>query len=67
MRIPKLFHRVKNVPLFPVIPLIPLALVVSDAVLAILNFKRLKRLETRVGRPTHANGRAARVAVGARA
>lgn len=67
MRIPRLFHRVKNLPFFPAIPLIPLAIVLSDAVLGVLTFKRLKRLETRVARPTHANGRSARVAVGARA
>lgn len=29
MRIPKLFHRLKNLPLFPVIPLVPLAIVVG--------------------------------------
>ena len=51
MRVRKLIQRLKNVPLFPVIPLVPIGIVVSDVVLAILNFGRLKRLETRAGRP----------------
>lgn len=50
MRIGKLMHRMrKNVPFFPMIPIIP-ALVVSDAVLTILNFRRLKKLDTKVAR-----------------
>ena len=66
MRAPKLFHRIKNLPLFPVIPLVPIAIVVGDAVFGILNFRRLKRLETRVSRPSaalknhHARGARAR-------
>ncbi|HET8712459.1 MAG TPA: hypothetical protein VFM23_02120 [Gemmatimonadales bacterium] len=48
MRIGKMMHRIrKNVPLFPMIPIIP-ALVVSDAVLTILNFRRLRRLDNKV-------------------
>jgi hypothetical protein len=54
MRAPKLFHRIKNLPMFPVIPLVPIAIVVSDAVLGVLTLKRLKRLEARVGRPSAA-------------
>ena len=46
----KLMHRMRKVPLFPVIPLIPIGIVVSDTVLAILSYKRLKRLETQMGR-----------------
>ena len=62
MRMKKLIQRLKNVPLFPVIPLVPIAVVVSDVVLAVFNFRRLKRLEMRVGRPLHSNSRPARVA-----
>ena len=62
MRVRKLIQRLRGVPAFPVIPIVPIAIVVSDAVLAILNFRRLKRLETRVGRTIHSNGRAAKVA-----
>ena len=62
MRVRKLIQRLKNVPLFPVIPLVPIGMVVSDIVLAIMNFRRLKRLETRVGRPVHSNSRPARAA-----
>jgi hypothetical protein len=51
MRVKKLIQRLRNVPLFPVIPLVPIGIVVTDAVLAVLNFRRLKRLETRVARP----------------
>jgi hypothetical protein len=51
-----LAHRLRNVPLFPIIPVLPIALVVSDAVFGILNFRRLKRLETKVVR----NGKVAR-------
>jgi hypothetical protein len=61
-----LTQRLKNVPLFPVIPILPIAIVVSDAVFAVLNFRRLKRLETRIARPAPAGIRSARVA-GARA
>lgn len=51
MKIGKLMHRVrKNVPLFPVIPIIPAPLVISDTVLTILNYRRLKRLDHRVVR-----------------
>ena len=62
MRLRKLIQRLKNVPLFPVLPLVPIGIVVSDVVLAVINFRRLKRLETRVGRPLHANSRPARAA-----
>jgi hypothetical protein len=70
MRARKLIQRLKNVPLFPVIPLLPIGLVVSEIVFAVMNFRRLKRLETRIvrergrgrGRPVHANSRSARVA-----
>ena len=62
MRVKKLIQRLKNVPLFPVIPLVPIAIVVSDVVLAVFNFRRLKRLEMRVGRPLHSNSRPAKVA-----
>ena len=62
MQLRKLIKRLKNVPLFPVIPLVPIGIVVSDVVLAVMNFRRLKRLETRVGRPLHSNSRPARVA-----
>ena len=61
MRIRKLIQRLRgNVPLFPVIPLVPLAIVVSEAVFAVLNFRRLKRLEGRMVRPIQSNGRSAR-------
>jgi hypothetical protein len=50
MRVRKLIQRLRGVPLFPVIPLLPIGIVVSDAVLAVLNFRRLKRLETSVAR-----------------
>ena len=63
MRVRKLIQRLKNVPLFPVIPLVPIGIIVSDVVLAIMNFRRLKRLETRVGRPLHSNSSPPRVAV----
>jgi hypothetical protein len=63
MRVRKLIQRLRgNVPLFPAIPLVPIAIVVSDAVFAVLNFRRLKRLEARINRPILANGRAAKVA-----
>ena len=62
MQVRKLIQRLKNVPLFPVIPLVPIGIIVSDVVLAIMNFRRLKRLEARVGRPLHTNSRPARVA-----
>ena len=62
MQLRKLIKRLKNVPLFPVIPLVPIGIIVSDVVLAIMNFRRLKRLETRVGRQLHSNSRPARVA-----
>ena len=65
MKIRKLIHRLRgNVPMFPVIPIVPIALVLSNAVIAVLNFRGLKRLEARVklNRPIQANGRAARVA-----
>ena len=68
MRARKLIQRLKNVPLFPVIPLLPIGIVVSEIVFAVMNFRRLKRLETRIvrergrGRPVHANSRSARVA-----
>ena len=62
MRLRKLIQRLKNVPLFPVIPLVPIGIVVSDVVLGVMNFRRLKRLETRVGRPLHSNSRPARAA-----
>jgi hypothetical protein len=63
MRIRKLIQRLRgNVPLFPVIPLVPLAIVVSDAVFAVLNFRRLKRLEARIARPIQSGGRTARAA-----
>jgi hypothetical protein len=55
-----LIHRLRNVPLFPVIPVLPIALVVSDAVFAILNFRRLKRLETKVARPSLSGARRVR-------
>jgi hypothetical protein len=54
-----LIHRLRNVPLFPIIPVLPIALVVSDAVFGILNFRRLKRLETKV-RPSLAGARRVR-------
>ena len=61
MRVRKLIQRLRgNVPLFPAIPLVPIAIVVSDAVFAILNFRRLKRLEARMNRPIHAGVRQAR-------
>jgi hypothetical protein len=62
MRLRKLIQRLKNVPLFPVIPLVPIGIVVSDVVLAIMNYRRLKRLETRIARPLHSNSRPAKVA-----
>jgi len=63
MRIHKLIQRLRgNVPLFPVIPLVPLAIVVSDAVFAVLNFRRLKRLEARIARPIQSGVRTARAA-----
>ena len=62
MRLRKLIQRLKNVPLFPVIPLVPIGIVVSDVVLGVMNFRRLKRLETRAGRPLHSNSRPARAA-----
>jgi hypothetical protein len=49
MRIGKLMHRMRKIPLFQIIPIVPLA-VVGDAVLSALSFRRLKRLEGRVGR-----------------
>ena len=63
MPIRKLIKRLRgNVPMFPVIPIVPIALVLSNAVIAVLNFRGLKRLEARVDRPIRANGRSARVA-----
>ena len=64
MRVRKLIQRLRSVPLFPVIPLVPIGIVVTDAVLAVLNFRRLRRLEAKVGRgaAVHANSRSARVA-----
>lgn len=65
MPIRKLIKRLRgNVPLFPVIPIVPIAIVVSNVVIAVLNFRGLKRLEARIERPRpiRANGRAARVA-----
>ncbi len=62
MRVRKLIQRLRGVPLFPVIPLVPIGIVVSDVVLAVMNFRRLKRLETRVGRPLNSNSGPARAA-----
>jgi hypothetical protein len=56
----KLIRRLRGVPLFPVIPILPIAIVVSDAVFAVLNFRRLKRLEGRIVRPIHSERVAAR-------
>ncbi|HET9385070.1 MAG TPA: hypothetical protein VFO67_07970 [Gemmatimonadales bacterium] len=59
MRIPKLIQRLGRKPkAFSIVPLIPIALVVTDAVFAILNQRRLKRLEARVARPRAAAARA---------
>ena len=60
MRIPRLIPRLRGKPRFPIISLIPIALVVSDAVLAVLNQRRLKRLEARIARPIKAGLRAAK-------
>jgi hypothetical protein len=67
MRIRKLIHRLKSGPLFPVIPVVPIGIVVSNVVLWVMSFRRLKRLETKVverqrGRPNHSNSRSTRVA-----
>ena len=65
MRIRKFIQRLRgNVPMFPVIPIVPIAIVVSNAVIAVLNFRGLKKLEARIERPKplRSNGRAERVA-----
>jgi hypothetical protein len=36
-----------------VIPILPIAIVVSDTILTIVNFRRLKQLEARMVRPVH--------------
>ena len=59
MRIPKLI-RLRGKPRFSIIPLVPIALVLSDVVFAVLNRRRLKRLEARVARPIKAGVRAAK-------
>lgn len=51
MRASKIIKKLKNAPFFPAITLVPTALVLSDAVLTVLNFSRLKRLEKRARRP----------------
>ena len=48
MRLGTLIKPVKKVPLL--VPLVPIGMIVSDAVLTILNFRRLKRLETKMAR-----------------
>ena len=63
MKVRKMIQRLSGrTPLFPVIPILPMAIVLGEAVFAVLNFQRLKRLERRVARPIQSNGRAARVA-----
>ena len=51
MQIGKLMHRMRKGPLFPVIPIVPVGIVVSNIVFGVLNFRRLRRLETRIERP----------------
>lgn len=46
MRTGKLMHRMRKIPL-PLLSLVPIA-VLGDAVLSVLNFRKLRRLETRV-------------------
>ena len=48
MRARRLIQPIKKVPLL--LPLVPIGMILSDAVLTILNFRRLKRLETRIAR-----------------
>ena len=48
MRARTLIKPIKNVPLL--LPLLPIGMILSDAVLTVLNFRRLKRLETKVSR-----------------
>lgn len=59
MRIPKLIQRLRGKPrVSPVIRLVPIALALSEAVFAVLNHRRLKRLEARIARPRAAAARA---------
>lgn len=63
MRIPKLIQRLRGKPSgFSIIRLLPIALVLSDAVFAVLNQRRLRRLEARINRPIRAGVRAAKAA-----
>jgi hypothetical protein len=56
MRVRKLIQRLKGA------PLVPIGIVVSNVVFAVMNFRRLKRLETRMVRPVQTNSRPARAA-----
>lgn len=58
MRIPKLIQRLRGKSRFSPASVLPIALVVSEAVFAVLNYRRLQRLEARISRAKAAPVRA---------
>lgn len=48
MQAGKMLEQMRKMPMFPLIPLLPMSMAMGEVVLGILNFRRLRRVESEI-------------------